>query len=108
MFVFGFWTLFKLQSNIFFADPKQCRGVTNNSAVKPRKSINSVFASKKFYLDLKAKNLTCPADKQVVSDLQTLGGVSHRPITHYVFARVFEFSHYFYLLTLGVSKLHYL
>ena len=46
-----------------------------NSAAKPRKTIHSIFAEKKFYFDLRAKSFNLPAVKQIVADLQTLGGV---------------------------------
>jgi hypothetical protein len=46
-----------------------------HSAAKPKKTINSIFSEKKFYLDLRAKSLGLPEVKQIVADLQTLGGV---------------------------------
>jgi hypothetical protein len=50
--------------------------ISHHDASKPRKHYNTVFAKKKFYLDLKPKNLSCSSVKQVVSDLKALGGVS--------------------------------
>jgi hypothetical protein len=50
--------------------------ISNNDVSKPRKQYNTIFAKKKFYLDLKPKSLACSSVKQVVSDLKALGGVS--------------------------------
>ena len=60
-----------IQSLDFFPDKRDAQ----NSAAKPRKTIHSIFASKKFYFDLRAKSFNLPAVKQIIADLQTLGGV---------------------------------
>lgn len=57
-----------------FSDKRQEYKVTPES-VRVKKSRNSVFIDRKFYLDLKPKALTSPVVKQVLSDLRQLGGV---------------------------------